>query len=190
MDVYQYEPEGVGSCTPANATFSAGTDGCVGLISSGISSNESAFMDASETGDDVFFLSTEKLVSQDSNTDLNVYDAHVCSSASPCPASLTSPPACTTADACRAAPSPQPSIFGAPPSATFSGAGNLSPGGGSVSGSPVKPKTLTRAQKLARALKACRARKAKRRATCERQARARFTVKQSGKAKSTKRGKR
>lgn len=37
------------------------------------------------------------------------------------------PPACTTADACRAAPAPQPSIFGAPASQTFSGAGNFTP---------------------------------------------------------------
>jgi hypothetical protein len=32
---------------------------------------------------------------------------------------------CTTADACRTAPEPQPSIFGEPASQTFSGTGNL-----------------------------------------------------------------
>jgi hypothetical protein len=37
------------------------------------------------------------------------------------------PPPCTTVNSCRAAPSPQPQIFGAPPSATFSGVGNLVP---------------------------------------------------------------
>ena len=37
------------------------------------------------------------------------------------------PPPCTTADACRSAPAPQPSIFGEPASQTFSGVGNLSP---------------------------------------------------------------
>jgi hypothetical protein len=35
--------------------------------------------------------------------------------------------ACTTTDACRTAPSPQPSIFGAPASETFSGVGKLAP---------------------------------------------------------------
>ncbi len=38
-----------------------------------------------------------------------------------------SPPACTTADACRTPVSPQPSIYGAPSSQTFVGAGNLAP---------------------------------------------------------------
>ncbi len=42
-------------------------------------------------------------------------------------AELSSPPACTTADACRTPVSPQPSIYGAPSSQTFSGAGNLAP---------------------------------------------------------------
>jgi hypothetical protein len=32
-----------------------------------------------------------------------------------------------TAEACRAAPAPQPSIFGAPSSATFNGQGNVVP---------------------------------------------------------------
>ena len=47
-DVYEYEPQGVGSCARAG--------GCVSLISSGTSSEESVFLDASETGNDVFFL--------------------------------------------------------------------------------------------------------------------------------------
>jgi hypothetical protein len=185
MDVYEYEPQGIGNCTPGSATFSATSNGCVGLVSSGLAKDESAFMDASETGDDVFFLTSEKLVAQDTNTNLNVYDAHVCTSALPCPSTPPAPPVCTTAEACRAAPSPRPSIFGAPASATFSGAGNVSP---SEPGPSVKPRSLTRAQKLARALRACRARKGRRRVVCERQARARYAARRVGGQKSTTRG--
>jgi hypothetical protein len=82
------------------------------------------FMDASENGDDVFFLTSEPLTSQDFDNAADMYDAHVCSAAVPCTAPVVAPPACTTADSCRAAPAPQPAIFGAPATATFAGSGN------------------------------------------------------------------
>ena len=43
------------------------SSGCIGLISSGTSSQESAFLDASENGDDVFFLTAAQLVSADTD---------------------------------------------------------------------------------------------------------------------------
>jgi WD40-like Beta Propeller Repeat len=135
-DVYEYEPEGIGNCTGATSSAAevyvkelAGSPvgGCVGLISSGTSSTESAFYDASENGDDVFFDTTSKLVPEDVDKAYDVYDAHVCSSAVPCTTEPVPPPPCDSGDSCKAAPSPQPPIFGAPASATFSGAGNVSP---------------------------------------------------------------
>jgi DNA-binding beta-propeller fold protein YncE len=128
-DVYEYEPAGDGTCTEGTASGSSlyvsGEQGCVALISSGTSSEESAFLDASESGGDVFFLTTAKLVSQDYDTSYDVYDAHECTTSSPCPASSAEqPPACTTEASCKAPPTPQPSIFGLPSSATFSGPGN------------------------------------------------------------------
>jgi DNA-binding beta-propeller fold protein YncE len=178
-DVYEYEPVGVGDCSSSSSTFSERSAGCIALISSGTAAGESAFLDASEDGNDVFFLTAEKLVSQDIDTALDVYDAHVCSSALPCVASPAVPPACTTADACRVAPSPQPAIFGAPSSATFTGAGNLTQPGPSLA---VKRRSLTPAQRLARAFAACHRRKIKqKRRACERQARTRYrNDKQSG----------
>jgi hypothetical protein len=128
-DVYEYEPPGVGGvggCTTSSTTYSERSGGCVALISSGTSYQESGFMDASETGGDVFFLTSAKLAPQDDDTALDVYDAHECTGQSPCfstPPAL--PPACTNGDACKAAPTPQPAVFGAPASATFSGAGNV-----------------------------------------------------------------
>jgi hypothetical protein len=129
-DVYEFEPVGVGGCTEGTLSGSSvyvrASNGCVGLISSGTSARESAFLDASESGGDVFFLTSARLASQDVDTELDVYDAHECTASSPCPAAAaTSPPACDTEASCKAASAPQPVIFGAPASATFSGAGNL-----------------------------------------------------------------
>jgi hypothetical protein len=124
-DVYEYEPAGVGSCESGGSGVSERSGGCVNLISSGTSSGESAFMDASETGDDVFFATSSKLVTEDIDTNYDVYDAHVCTTAVPCTVAPVSPPPCTSGDSCKAAPSPQPTIFGPTPSETFSGIGNL-----------------------------------------------------------------
>jgi hypothetical protein len=182
-DVYEYEPAGVGDCTEVSATFNERSGGCVGLISAGTSPLESAFLDASESGGDVFFMTYSRLQPQDYDNALDVYDAHECTSLVPCfPASVPQPPACTTAEACRAAPTPQPPSFGAPASATFSGAGNLAPG----SGGAVAARSLARERKLAKALRACKKRAKKRRARCERRARARYGSAKSGKGTAGK----
>jgi hypothetical protein len=129
-NVYEYEPEGVGDCT-SSGTFSKEAGGCVSLISSGKSREESVFMDASglgpggEEGEDVFFLTSESLVSKDEDSAFDVYDAHVCSTTVPCTTEVVASPVCNTTESCRAAPTLQPSIFGAPASATFTGAGNI-----------------------------------------------------------------
>ena len=198
-DVYEYEPEDIKSpegaeeCSPSTSsgsevykpvrtsTVEAGTPreravsegaGCVALISSGSSSEESAFLDASETGGDVFFLSAANLVGATLETGLSVYDAHQCTEAAPCfPAHAAQTPPCDTEASCKAAPSPQPGVFGAPSSQTFSGPGDLVP----TPVAPVKPAILTRAQKLAAALKACRKdMREKKRSVCERQARRKY----------------
>ncbi len=94
------------------------------LISSGTSSFESNLEGVSESGNDVFFRSNQQLVPQDNQEgQLVTYDARVAGGF----AEPSSPPACTTADACRTPVSPQPSIYGAPASQTFSGAGNFTP---------------------------------------------------------------
>jgi hypothetical protein len=173
-DVYEYEPVGAGGCTSGSPRHSERSDGCVGLVSSGAAAGESAFLDASETGGDVFFLTSGQLAPQDYDTALDVYDAHECTSASPClSAPVAVAPPCTTGDSCKPAPSLQPAIFGTPPSATFNGVGNAPPPAPPAG----KPKTAAqlRAGRLARALKACRAKHDKRkRAECQRQAHKRY----------------
>jgi hypothetical protein len=187
-DVYEFEPSGVGGCAEGSGLFVAGEDGCLGLISGGTSGKESAFLDASGTGGDVFFLTSARLAASDIDTSVDVYDAHECTVLSPCiAASSAVPPPCDTGDSCRAAPSPQPGIFGAPSSATFAGAGNLP-----ASASPAvkaKAKPLTRAQKLAKALKACHTdgRRVKRR-SCEKEAQRKYGAKDQPK-KTTRRTK-
>jgi hypothetical protein len=193
-DVYEYEPLAASaepksdSCTTGSDTYSERSGGCVNLISSGTSSAESVFYDASESGDDVFFATTSRLTASDYDTSYDIYDAHVCSSAAPCVTAAVSPPPCTTADSCRAAPSPQPQIFGPGPSETFSGAGNVV---ASPSKSIARRKSLTRARKLARELRACRKSKGgKKRTACERRARKRYGAKNSRGVGTKGRGKR
>jgi hypothetical protein len=184
-DVYEYEPAGVGDCGASTTTFSQRSGGCVALISSGESKEESAFLDASESGGDVFFLSEAKLASQDLDNAQDIYDARECSASSRCIAPApVEPPPCDTGESCKPAPSPQPEIFGAPASSTFSGTGNVVP---SISRPVVKQKGLTGAQKLARALKACHKKRGKRRSTCQRQAKKRYAAK-AHKVNATKRG--
>lgn len=185
-DVYEYEPVGLGGCRSSLPTYEAATGGCVSLITSGTSKAGSTFMDASENGDDVFFLTDEKLVGGDVDSAADVYDAHVCSVAAPCPSAASSSPPCATADACRTAPSRQPGIFGAPASSTFSGPGNATAAPVAVA----KPRPLTRAQELARAVKACRRKGRRKRAACIRRARKRYGAKPSHRSHVTKGGRR
>jgi hypothetical protein len=172
-DVYEFEPAGVGGCSVGGAGYHALTGGCTSLISSGTAGGESGVLDASEGGADVFFLTGGQLVKRDTDSATDVYDAHVCSAGSPCVVEPDAPSACVTADACRAAPVPQPSVFGAGPSETFSGAGNTVSDPSPVP--VVKARVLTQAQRLALALKACRSKSNRReRRSCERSGRRRY----------------
>jgi hypothetical protein len=78
-DVYQYEPVEVGSCDGSSSgTTVAGTgDACVSLISSGTTAGPSVFLDASVSGNDVFFLTPERLSVLDKDTVNDIYDARV-----------------------------------------------------------------------------------------------------------------
>ena len=176
---YEVEVEG----TKQNGTEGAG---CVALISSGTSGEESAFMDASQTGSDVFFISSAHLVPGTIENGTSLYDAHVCTTASPCHTGTEAPPACKDAEGCRPAPEPQPPIYGPPSSATFHGPGNPTPE--PPAGKPVtKPKTAAqiRAEKLTKARKACRKdRSKKKRLACERAARKAYGAKASARRSS------
>jgi hypothetical protein len=170
-DVYEYEPEGVGSCEQA--------DGCVSLISSGSSEHESAFLEASETGDDAFFITSQPLVPADHDSNYDLYDARVCTASSPCVSSETaSQAACETSRSCNTVSAPPPSLQ--PPATaasvpTPSNPDSQTPGSRSQSSAGTPKAKPSPAQQLASALRACRKKKDRlRRATCERQARRRY----------------
>ncbi len=66
-DVYEWEAQGTGTCATAG--------GCVNLISSGRSEDGASFVDASEGGRDVFFLTDGSLVPSDPLGTFDLYDA-------------------------------------------------------------------------------------------------------------------
>ena len=174
-DVYEYEPEGVGGCASGSlATHAYGGEGCVALISSGTSSEESVFADASASGDDAFFVTADRLSSEDVDGVYDMYDAHVCSAGRPCaPTPTPALAACTTSEACR--PGETGPVFASPPSTALSVGGNLASPSPGAAKKAISRRRLTNAQKLARALKSCRKNAHKnKRAACERTVRKRY----------------
>jgi hypothetical protein len=133
--------------------------GTVHLISSGKDQSDSYFMDASATGGDVFFLTRQRLVGWDTDSNYDLYDARVGGGVPDPPPSSSG---CSGA-ACQGPEGNQPS-FDTPASLSVTGLGN-----------PPTPvvkkvvvKSLTRAQKLARALRKCKTkRKRVQRKKCE-----------------------
>jgi hypothetical protein len=75
------------------------------------------------SGANVFFSTTDSLVPQDTDSQLDVYDARVCTAGAPCIAAPSPVVACQ-GEACRGVPPGAPSLLSAA-SASFAGAGNL-----------------------------------------------------------------
>jgi hypothetical protein len=146
-NIYEYEPEGVGQCA------ASGSGDCVYLISTGESSSNSYFADASTDGRDVFFLTSEQLLAQDGDEAIDVYDAREDGGFS-----SAQPPPCS-GEACKPAITPAPAIYGAPPSATFQGAGDI------ASPPTARPSTKGTTSKKTRKKKKSKSRKRKRKNT-------------------------
>jgi hypothetical protein len=94
-DVYQFEPNGMGTC--ANAS------GCVSLISGGREAGDSNFLAMDPSGDNVFFTTRDRLVPADKDELIDLYDARVgggfASEAEPAPSPCSG-------EACQATQSP------------------------------------------------------------------------------------
>jgi hypothetical protein len=112
------------------------------LISGTEGGGSSVFLDASASGDDLFFATRERLVSSDVDELVDVYDARV-DGGFPTSAALA-----PCKDSACQEPFSQPPLFSTPISAAFTGPGNLP--------APALPARLTRKQLLARALVRCR----------------------------------
>jgi hypothetical protein len=123
-DAYQFEPDRMGDCTDAsgNASTVWSAGGCVSLLSSGTGEDEAAFIDASETGDDAFFLTSAQLSVTDVDNEVDVYDARV----DGVPAVLTPRSECQ-GEACQAPPAAPNDPT--PGTTTFRGPGNTHAGG-------------------------------------------------------------
>jgi virginiamycin B lyase len=117
-DVYEWEAEGEGSCDTAHADAEGG---CFYLLSTGKGTEPALIADASADGKDVFFFTRARLVGQDEDALVDVYDARVeggLMAQNPAP-----PVPCEGVEACR--PPASGAETGMPPK--FSGPGNPPP---------------------------------------------------------------
>ena len=121
-DVYQWEPDGLGTCrsSSGDAATVRSAGGCLSLLSSGTAERESAFLDAGASGDDVFFLTPARLSVTDLDSELDVYDARV----NGVPEKLA-PLAECLGEACQ--PAAAPPSDPTPASTAFRGPGNPAP---------------------------------------------------------------
>jgi hypothetical protein len=153
-------------------------DGTIQLISGAEAGGEAVFLDASASGNDVFFATRERLASTDTDELVDVYDARA-DGGLPTPGQLSSCEGTTCQE-----PLTSPPSLATPLSASFTGPGNLI---APLTKATVRP---TRKQLLAHALRRCRAlRSRRRRSACVARARRRYGPKPKGKrrAAATKR---
>ncbi len=187
-DVYEWEAPGEGTCVEGGPSYSSQDHGCLYDLSGGTSSEYSAFLDADETGENVFLATRAQLTPQDHGETYAVYDARV---GAPSPLATT---ACT-GSGCQGVPAAPP-IFATPASATFEGGGNFAstpPTTGRVtspctktSGSPSGK--CTRAQNLKKALTQChKDKKQAKKKTCEATARRKYGAKAKKSSRTTTR---
>jgi hypothetical protein len=121
QDVYEWVRPGTGGCTDSG--------GCVYLLSGGTSVGQSSFLDASESGEDVFMVTRANLDGSDEDTAFDIYDVRLGAQRPP------AEPACS-GTGCQGIPSAPP-IFATPSSVTYEGVGNFAP---PVAETKAKPK--------------------------------------------------
>jgi hypothetical protein len=184
QNVYEYHEGNVSLISDGRDTSVAPAAGCREKISA------TCLLGSDAAGHNVFFTTADQLVTSDTDTQLDIYDARICEPehGNPCIASTTPPlPACL-GEACHGTPPALPAPL-SPGSASFNGVGNVVPVSSVV---PVKKSAAqVRAEELARALRACRRERGRRRAACVRSADKRFgPVHKTKKTKITRQAKR
>ncbi len=117
VDVYEWEQLGTGTCTEADSTYNPQNGGCLSLLSSGKSTTDSHFVDASPDGRDVFIRTASSLVAWDPGQ-IDIYDAREGGGFPP----PTPPPASCEGEACQ---SPTPAPNDPTPASVQEGPGNL-----------------------------------------------------------------
>jgi hypothetical protein len=119
QDVYEWEAKGTGSCESE-----AQNGGCLYLLSTGKSPEASFFGDASEDGKEAFIFTYAKLVGQDQDQLIDVYDTSVDGGLAS--QNTPQPPSCEGNEACHEAVGTPPALQ-SPGSESFSGPGNPKP---------------------------------------------------------------
>lgn len=190
-DVYEWSPVGVGGCEESSSAFNANAGGCQYLLSGGTSSEPSYFADASENGEDVYFVTAQTLIAGDTDNAESLYDARVDGGRSD-EDLVVEEGECRGVEECKRPPG-EPPVLSAPGTVGAAGAGDLAAklpeqSGGGSTGTPKR--VLTRAQKLAAALKACRKQSKRKRGGCEASARKRYGPVKREKKKRDARAKR
>ena len=124
-DVYEWEaPSPTGACKEGAPAYSPINGGCIYLISTGKDKYPSLFADASESGDDVFFFTRQRLVGQDQDELQDVYDARVGGGLDA--QNQVKPPPCQSTEACHQ-PSPPAPVESTPATPGFFGPSNPKP---------------------------------------------------------------
>lgn len=154
-DVYQWEELGKGTCEEGSDSFAPKSGGCIELISSGLSSDDSVFLDADASGDNVFIGTHSSLV----KADPGLSDAYVARVGGGFPEQQK--PAPCEGDACQSPPPPPPGVT--PSTRTSSGPGNVPQGKARKRRCPKGKRRVKRGGKV-RCVKRKRAAKGKRRA--------------------------
>jgi hypothetical protein len=131
-------------------------------ISSGRSAQRSTFLGVSESGEDVFFATSEGIASGDTDGAYDVYDAHV-----PHPGEKPVEAIPCEGSVCQGSPN-VPNLLGQPASEAFSGPGNLTPTSPVVKQSKHSKQQSGKTKKR-KARKACK----RKRRTCKQHARKR-----------------
>jgi hypothetical protein len=84
-DVYEWERAGTGDCSVGASAYVSSAAGCVSLVSSGDSTEDSTYVDTSASGDDVFFKTYSSIAPQDPGL-IDIYDARIGGGFAPPPA--------------------------------------------------------------------------------------------------------
>ena len=145
QDVYEWERSGTGNCTDSS--------GCLYLLSGGTSVGQSSFLDASESGGDVFIVTKANLDGSDEDGAFDAYDVRLGAQQPP------TAPLCT-GTGCQGVPSAPP-IFATPSSTTFEGVGNFAAPAQETKAKPkpkkkLKPKRKKSKHKKSKAKKSAR----------------------------------
>ena len=141
---------------------------------------------ADTSGTNVFFMTADQLVPQDTDTQVDIYDARVCDPASGNP--------CVAPEPRQLPPCGGESCHGIPPERASLVTGGSETFNGAVNPTPPPPSTtrpLTNKQKLAKALTACRKKHNKRKRTaCEKHAHKAFGARSRKAAHADRRARR